>query len=76
MCSSPNARRRKVPGSADGRERAASASPARVVGAGTMGGGIAICFANAGIPVTLLDASREALDRGLANRRTHLPIRW
>jgi 3-hydroxyacyl-CoA dehydrogenase len=39
---------------------------AAIVGAGTMGGGIAMCFANAGIPVTVLDASREALDRGLA----------
>jgi 3-hydroxyacyl-CoA dehydrogenase len=37
-----------------------------VVGSGTMGGGIAICFANAGLPVTVLDVSREALDRGLA----------
>ena len=32
-----------------------------------MGGGIAICFANAGIPVTLLDANDAALERGLAN---------
>ncbi len=39
---------------------------AAVVGAGTMGGGIAICFANANIPVTLLDTSTTALDRGLA----------
>ena len=39
---------------------------AGVVGAGTMGGGIAICFANAGIPVTVLDASDEALKRGMA----------
>jgi 3-hydroxyacyl-CoA dehydrogenase len=38
---------------------------AGVIGAGTMGGGIAMCFANAGIPVTVIDASREALDRGL-----------
>jgi 3-hydroxyacyl-CoA dehydrogenase len=30
-----------------------------------MGGGIAICFANAGLPVTVLEASRESLDRGL-----------
>jgi 3-hydroxyacyl-CoA dehydrogenase len=37
-----------------------------VVGAGTMGGGIAMTFANAGIPVTLLEAKQEALDRGLA----------
>ena len=36
-----------------------------VIGAGTMGGGIAMCFANAGIPVTLLDARQDALDRGL-----------
>jgi 3-hydroxyacyl-CoA dehydrogenase len=40
---------------------------AGVVGAGTMGAGIAICFANAGIPVTMLDASDEALQRGGAN---------
>jgi 3-hydroxyacyl-CoA dehydrogenase len=40
---------------------------AGIVGAGTMGSGIAICFANAGIPVTLLDASPEALQRGIAN---------
>jgi 3-hydroxyacyl-CoA dehydrogenase len=36
-----------------------------VIGAGTMGGGIAMNFANAGIPVTVLEISREALDRGL-----------
>jgi 3-hydroxyacyl-CoA dehydrogenase len=39
---------------------------AGVVGAGTMGGGIAIAFANAGIPVTLLDVTQESLSRGLA----------
>lgn len=39
---------------------------AAVVGAGTMGGGIAMCFANAGIPVKILDSSQEALERGLA----------
>jgi len=38
---------------------------AAIVGAGTMGGGIAMNFANAGIPVQLLELSREALDRGL-----------
>jgi 3-hydroxyacyl-CoA dehydrogenase len=37
-----------------------------VVGSGTMGGGIAIAFANAGLPVTVLDSSEEALDKGLA----------
>jgi 3-hydroxyacyl-CoA dehydrogenase len=40
---------------------------AAVVGAGTMGGGIAMNFANAGIPVILKDADQPALDRGLAN---------
>jgi 3-hydroxyacyl-CoA dehydrogenase len=39
---------------------------AAVIGAGTMGGGISMCFANAGIPVTIIETSREALDRGLA----------
>jgi 3-hydroxyacyl-CoA dehydrogenase len=38
---------------------------AAVIGAGTMGGGIAMNFANAGIPVTVLDASAEALAKGL-----------
>lgn len=38
---------------------------AAVIGAGTMGGGIAMCFANAGIPVTIIEASKEALARGL-----------
>ena len=36
-----------------------------VVGAGTMGGGIAMSFANHGIPVTVLEQSEEALQRGL-----------
>ncbi len=39
---------------------------AAVIGAGTMGGGIAMNFANAGIPVTLLEVSGEALERGMA----------
>jgi 3-hydroxyacyl-CoA dehydrogenase len=39
---------------------------AAVIGAGTMGGGIAMNFANAGIPVTVVEATQEALDRGLA----------
>ena len=37
-----------------------------VIGAGTMGGGIAMAFANGGYPVTLLETSSEALQRGLA----------
>jgi 3-hydroxyacyl-CoA dehydrogenase len=40
---------------------------AAVVGAGTMGGGIAMVLANAGIPVLLKEADQAALDKGLAN---------
>jgi 3-hydroxyacyl-CoA dehydrogenase len=39
---------------------------AAVIGAGTMGGGIAMSFANAGIPVTLVDMTQDALEKGLA----------
>ena len=39
---------------------------AGVVGCGTMGGGIAMSIANAGLPVTVLESSHEALDRGMA----------
>jgi 3-hydroxyacyl-CoA dehydrogenase len=38
-----------------------------MVGAGTMGGGIAMVFANAGIPVLLKETDQAALDRGLGN---------
>ncbi|MCA0324316.1 MAG: enoyl-CoA hydratase/isomerase family protein [Proteobacteria bacterium] len=40
-----------------------------VIGAGTMGGGIAMNFLNAGIPVTILETKQDALDRGLATIR-------
>ncbi len=40
-----------------------------VIGAGTMGGGIAMNFLNAGIPVKMLEMKQEALDRGLATMR-------
>jgi 3-hydroxyacyl-CoA dehydrogenase len=40
-----------------------------VIGAGTMGGGIAMNFLNAGLPVTILETKQEALDRGLATIR-------
>ena len=40
-----------------------------IVGAGTMGGGIAMSFANAGMPVTLIDSGQSALDRGIARIR-------
>jgi 3-hydroxyacyl-CoA dehydrogenase len=36
-----------------------------VIGAGTMGGGIAMNFANAGLPVTVLETTQSALDKGL-----------
>jgi len=39
---------------------------AAVIGAGTMGGGIAMNFANAGIPVVMLELKQDALDKGLA----------
>jgi 3-hydroxyacyl-CoA dehydrogenase len=40
-----------------------------IIGAGTMGGGIAMNFLNAGIPVTIVETKQEALDRGLATIR-------
>ena len=40
-----------------------------IVGAGTMGGGIAMAFLNAGMPVTILESRREALDKGVATIR-------
>jgi 3-hydroxyacyl-CoA dehydrogenase len=55
---------RKVPGlPADAKAR--SIARGAVIGAGTMGGGIAICFANAGLPVTVIDINADALKRGL-----------
>jgi len=44
---------------------------AAIVGAGTMGGGIAMSFAEFGFPVKLLEASQDALDRGLARIRSN-----
>ena len=46
-----------------------SIKSAGVIGAGTMGTGIAINFLNAGIPVRLLEVGREALDKGVARIR-------
>jgi 3-hydroxyacyl-CoA dehydrogenase len=42
---------------------------AAIVGAGTMGGGIATAFVSAGIPVLIKETNPEALDRGMANIR-------
>lgn len=47
---------------------------AAVVGAGTMGGGIAMCFADAGIPVQVLEASQEALDKGFERIRKNYEV--
>ena len=44
---------------------------AGIIGAGTMGGGIAMNFANAGIPVTVLENDQAALDRGMKTIRTN-----
>ena len=55
----------KVPGMPAGLKPAPVAKAA-IIGAGTMGGGIAMCFANAGIPVTIVEVKQEALDRGMA----------
>jgi len=53
----------KLPELADAKAR--DIARAAVIGAGTMGGGIAVCFANAGVPVTVVEANGEALARGL-----------
>ena len=44
---------------------------AAIIGAGTMGGGIAMSFAEFGFPVKILEASQEALDRGIARIRAN-----
>ena len=58
----------KIPDvSADTAQRAINSIA--VIGAGTMGGGIAMNFLNAGIPVKMLEMKQEALDRGVATIR-------
>ncbi|HEX7968529.1 MAG TPA: enoyl-CoA hydratase-related protein, partial [Stellaceae bacterium] len=47
---------------------------AAVLGAGTMGGGIAMNFANVGVPVTVIEADAKALDRGLGVVRKNYEI--
>lgn len=47
---------------------------AAIIGSGTMGGGIAMAFANAGIPVRLVDLDQQALDRGMAMIRQNYGI--
>ena len=60
---------RRVPGI--GKETPVRAiESAAIVGAGTMGRGIATCFANAGISVRLMDSDGQALERALAGIRS------
>jgi 3-hydroxyacyl-CoA dehydrogenase len=47
---------------------------AAVIGAGTMGGGIAMCFADFGIPVKVLEVSREVLDKGMQRVRDNYAV--
>jgi 3-hydroxyacyl-CoA dehydrogenase len=54
----------KVPDMPDGTKPRPIAGAA-VIGAGTMGGGIAMCFANAGMPVTLIETGGDLLQKGL-----------
>ena len=58
----------KVPG-IDQSVKPRPIARAAVIGAGTMGGGIAMCFANAGIPVTLIETTQEQIDKGHARVR-------
>ncbi len=55
----------KIPGIDSSQAR--SVNKVAIIGAGTMGGGIALCFAKAGIAVSLTDISEEGLNRGLDN---------
>jgi 3-hydroxyacyl-CoA dehydrogenase len=59
---------RKIPGIDDAVEPRTVESVG-IVGAGTMGGGIAMNFLNAGIPVTILETDHDALDRGVSTIR-------
>ena len=58
----------KIPG-VDDKTTQRKVERVAVVGSGTMGSGIAMSFANAGFPVTLLDAKQEALERGMGGIR-------
>jgi len=58
----------KVPG-VGSRTAVQAIGEAGIIGAGTMGSGIAMAFANAGIPVRLVDQDQTSLDRGTANIR-------
>ena len=63
----------KVQGMSPGTE-AASVQHVGIIGAGTMGGGIAMCFAQAGFRVTLVDQDQDGLDRGMGIIRKNYDI--
>jgi 3-hydroxyacyl-CoA dehydrogenase len=63
----------KVPGLPRG-DAVPSVKTAAVVGAGTMGGGIAMSFADFGLPVKLLDVSSEALAKGMQRIRDNYAV--
>ncbi len=58
----------KIPDMPEGTKQRAI-NQVGVIGAGTMGGGIAMNFLNAGVPVTMLEMKQDALDRGVATIR-------
>jgi 3-hydroxyacyl-CoA dehydrogenase len=64
MCSSERSSN-KIAG-VDAGTRQRKIDSVAIIGAGTMGGGIAMSFANAGMSVKLIEVAKEALDRGLA----------
>lgn len=59
------------PAQAESRPFEARIAQVGVVGAGTMGGGIAMSLANAGLDVVLVERDKEALDRGWATIERH-----
>ncbi|HEX2827021.1 MAG TPA: 3-hydroxyacyl-CoA dehydrogenase NAD-binding domain-containing protein [Burkholderiales bacterium] len=63
----------KIPG-APKDLKPAKVKSAAIVGAGTMGGGIAMSFADHGIPVKVLEVTREALDKGLERVRNNYGV--
>lgn len=63
----------KIEGMAAGTE-AKSVKRVGIIGAGTMGGGIAMCFAQAGFETTLVDRDQEGLNRGMSIIRKNYDI--
>lgn len=63
----------KIPG-IDAKAPLREIKSVAIIGAGTMGGGIAMNFLNVGIPTTILDLSAEAVERGLKTVRTNYEI--